>query len=145
MKTIEFKDKLSHIEIIINLYGKFNIIDGDSGTGKTFLYELINNNKVKNTICINTDTLKAWELAGNVEDSFKNILKNSADTLIIIDRADEIFRTNENILNIICVDDSSNIFLMFTRTSIFVQDITTWHNVEYDKENSKLTVEPVFD
>ena len=73
MKTIEFKDKLSQIEIIINLYGKFNIIDGDSGTGKTFLYELINNNKVKNTICINTDTLKAWELAGNVEDSFKNI------------------------------------------------------------------------
>ncbi len=47
MKTIEFKDKLSQIEIIINLYGKFNIIDGDSGTGKTFLYELINNNKVK--------------------------------------------------------------------------------------------------
>ena len=41
MKTIEFKDKLSQIEIIINLYGKFNIIDGDSGTGKTFLYELI--------------------------------------------------------------------------------------------------------
>ena len=80
-----------------------------------------------------------------MEDSFKNILKNSADTLIIIDRADEIFRTNENILNIICLDDSSNIFLMFTRTSIFVQDITTWHNVEYDKENSKLTVEPVFD
>lgn len=32
-----------------------------------------------------------------MEDSFKNILKNSADTLIIIDRADEIFRTNENI------------------------------------------------
>lgn len=55
---------------------------------------MINNNKVKNTICINTDTLKAWELAGNVEDSFKNILKNSADTLIIIDRADEIFRTD---------------------------------------------------
>ena len=47
------------------------------------------------------------------EDSFKNILKNSADTLIIIDRADEIFRTNENILNIICVDDSSNIFLKY--------------------------------
>ena len=80
MKTIEFKDKLSQIEIIINLYGKFNIIDGDSGTGKTFLYELINNNKVKNTICINTDTLKAWELAGNVEDSFKNILKNAEKT-----------------------------------------------------------------
>ena len=30
------KDKLSQIEIIINLYGKFNIIDSDSGTGKTF-------------------------------------------------------------------------------------------------------------
>ncbi len=48
-----------------------------------------------------------------MEDSFKNILKNSADTLIIIDRADEIFRTNENILNIICLDDSSNIFNVY--------------------------------
>lgn len=144
MKEIEFKDKISDtITINIKLSNKINVIDGDSGTGKTFIYEMLKKNKVVDTRCINKETIDSWEISGNPVEDFKDMLRNNKDTLFIIDRADEIFAEYPEILKTICFDKSSNTFLLFTRETIFVQNIRTWHTIEYDKSSNKVIIKPV--
>lgn len=144
MKEIEIKDKLSNTLVIdIKLSNKINIIDGNSGTGKTFVYDIINKNKVANIICINKDTIDSWKYIKSPVENFKEILEDNDNTLFIIDRADEIFAEYPEIIDIICNDKSSNTFLLFTRETIFAQDLNTWHTINYDKNSDKITIEKV--
>lgn len=144
MREIEIKDKLSNTLVIdIKLSNKINIIDGNSGTGKTFVYDIIKNNKVANIECLNKETIDNWKQLKSQVEGFKKILEDNDNTLFIIDRADEIFAEYPEIIDIICNDKSSNTFLLFTRETIFAQDLNTWHIISYDENNDKITIEPV--
>lgn len=144
MREIEIKDKLSNTLVIdIKLSNKINIIDGNSGTGKTFVYDIIKNNKVANIKCLNKETIDNWKQLKSPVEGFKEILEDNDNTLFIIDRADEIFAEYPEIIDIICNDKSSNTFLLFTRETIFAQDLNTWHIINYDENNDKITIEPV--
>ena len=144
MREIEIKDKLSNTLVIdIKLSNKINIIDGNSGTGKTFVYDIIKNNKVANIECLNKETIDNWKQLKSPVEGFKEILEDNDNTLFIIDRADEIFAEYPEIIDIICNDKSSNTFLLFTRETIFAQDLNTWHIINYDENNDKITIEPV--
>ena len=144
MREIEIKDKLSNTLVIdIKLSNKINIIDGNSGTGKTFVYDIIKNNKVANIECINKEAIDNWKKLKSPVEVFKETLEADDNTLFIIDRADEIFAEYPEIIDIICNDKSSNIFLLFTRETIFAQDLNTWHIINYDENNDKITIEPV--
>lgn len=83
MRINELKFKMDGIQFEFKLKDKLIIVIGDSGVGKTYLYEILKKlGEIKpnlNIININIDSIKLCNI--------KEVIKNSQNSLIVIDNA----------------------------------------------------------
>lgn len=101
--------KTRRLEYKFEIFNKYNIIEGDSGTGKTALYELINSFQVNKDIGINDSSHQLVAMPIQFS-SFK--LNNYTNCIIVIDEDCDIL-SNKNIPDIL--KKSNNYFIIITR------------------------------
>ena len=110
-KRIRFK-YMDFIDVDIELKQHYTVINGDSATGKTYMYEVISQYALENNsddiICITLD---------NCLDSTSIIdkIKNKNEAIIIIDMADSIFSRSPEIKEFI-EQDRKNYYIIMSRT-----------------------------
>lgn len=104
--------KTKRLEYKFEIFNKYNIIEGDSGTGKTTLYDLINAFQVNKDIGKNysSHTLVAMPIQFS---SFK--LSNYTNCIIVIDEDCDIL-SNKLIPDIL--KKSDNYFIIMSRSNI---------------------------
>ena len=126
--TIDFKDKYKN-HYHLKLRGNKNIIKGNSGTGKTYLYKKINSVKqrLENTSSYNADNLFMLN-----KDNIDKLgtLKNK---LILIDNAELLL--DERTVDIINMDDD-NRYLIFARVPLGI-DMSPNHQADLIQEGDK--------
>lgn len=140
MKQIKLQTLQYNVDI--TLKGWLTILCGESATGKSFIYNTINNYKfINNTcdyVCIDVDNIKNKEYMSVI-----NLLKNTKDGIIIIDQANHILRVNE-ILEFIRKDyDSGNYYLLIGRTLPI--GIDSYEFAEPIIENNIISIEYLFE
>jgi hypothetical protein len=78
-KNISFKAAPFSYDLVFN--DRITLVGGDSGTGKTVLYEMLEDLRL-------TDEYKAIKLFNYKSDNFSDSIKQCRDSFIIIDNAD---------------------------------------------------------
>ena len=102
-KNISFKaDPFSYN---LEFDDRITLVGGDSGTGKTVLYEMLEDIRL-------TDEYKAIKLFNYRSDNFFESLKQCRDSFIVIDNAD--FLINDEVRQFINFE-SSNQYMLFLR------------------------------
>ncbi len=140
-KKIDFKDYNTGTKVDIELRQQYTILNGDSGTGKTWLYKLLDKHSKedKNILCVNIDTV---EQLNKAQVDLIDILKKKKNTLIFIDQADEIFR-NEQIENYVTYNDnivdSGNFYIICSRNCQLSYNARYWAVVKV-KDNNDLEI-----
>lgn len=84
---------------------RITLVGGDSGTGKTVLYEILEDIRL-------TDEYKAIKLFNYKSDNFMESIKKCRDSFIVIDNAD--FLINDEVRQFINFE-SSNQYMLFLR------------------------------
>ena len=101
------KETVFDYEINLNLRSKVTILCGDTATGKSFLYDLLNRIKSRDDIlCINYDIMRKRNMCGIVI----NALKNTKNSIVVIDRI------NMELPYIINRDGGNNTFIIIGRS-----------------------------
>lgn len=127
-KNITFKADpfLYHLEFD----DRITLVGGDSGTGKTVLYEMLEDLKL-------TDEYKSMKLFNYKSDHFGESIKQCRDCFIVIDNADNLM--NDEVRRFINFE-SSNQYLLFLRNcdGLNVSD-QSFKVLKFD--NHKITLE----
>lgn len=134
--TIDFSDKYKN-HYYLQLRGNKNIIKGNSGTGKSYLYNKINKIKQRLDSTSNYDADNLFLLnKDNVEKlgTFKN-------KLIIIDNAELLL--DERAVDIINMDDD-NRYLIFARVPLGI-DLSPNHQADLVQEGDTTVLKYRFD
>ena len=84
---------------------RITLVGGDSGTGKTVLYEILEDIRL-------TDEYKAIKMFNYKSDNFMESIKKCRDSFIVIDNAD--FLINDEVRQFINFE-SSNQYMLFLR------------------------------
>ena len=84
---------------------RITLVGGDSGTGKTVLYEILEDIRL-------TDEYKAIKMFNYKSDNFMESIKQCRDSFIVIDNAD--FLINDEVRQFINFE-SSNQYMLFLR------------------------------
>jgi DNA replication protein DnaC len=110
-KKLSFK-YMDIINVDIILRENYTVIDGNSATGKTYLYSILKNylaeNSNINMMCLDTNNVDFDEI-----DNTINKLKKLNNAIIVIDQADDIFE-NSAILKYV-EQDRSNYYIIMSR------------------------------
>ena len=102
-KNISFKaDPFSYD---LEFEDRITLVGGDSGTGKTVLYEMLEDIRL-------TDEYKAIKLFNYKSDDFLKAIKQYRDSFIVVDNADYLI--NDNIRSFINFE-FSNQYMLFLR------------------------------
>ena len=102
-KNITFKADPFSYELVFD--DRITLVGGDSGTGKTVLYEILEDIRL-------TDEYKAIKLFNYKSDNFMESIKKCRDSFIVIDNAD--FLINDEVRQFINFE-SSNQYMLFLR------------------------------
>lgn len=78
-KNITFKAEPFSYDLLFD--DRITLVGGDSGTGKTVLYEMLEDLRL-------TDPYKAIKLFNYKSDDFKETLKQCKNTFVVVDNAD---------------------------------------------------------
>lgn len=126
--TLEFEDKYKN-HYFLQLKGNKNVIKGSSGTGKTYLYNKLNNVKQRLDGTSNYDANNLFMLN---RDNLEKLptLKNR---LIIIDNAELLL--DDQTIETINMDDN-NRYLIFARVPLGIE-ISPNHQADLVQENGK--------
>lgn len=120
-KKLKFR-YMDILNVNIELKQNYTVLNGDSGTGKTYLYEIINQyaseNNRKDIICINLDNVNSE----NIEFVI-NKIKNSKNSIIFVDQADSLFMRAEELKDYIS-RDRNNYYIIASKT--FARLYTEW-------------------
>ena len=109
---------------------RITLVGGDSGTGKTVLYEILEDLRL-------TDQYKAVKLFNYKSDNFLEVLKQCRDNFIVIDNADIL--SDDDIRRFINFE-FSNQYMLFLRNcdGLNVSD-KSFKVLKFD--NNKITLE----
>lgn len=133
--SYEIKAKSKDYEIDLQLRSDRTVIIGDSGSGKTFLFELIQRLKTNKKIAfINYHNVRSET---NYELMISNI-KNSEGIVFFIDQFDNIQRENNKICKAIDADRSNSFIIIGRHPEINYDVLDVCHVVI---ENHKITLE----
>lgn len=90
-KNLKFK-YMDIIDVDITLTQNYTVLNGDSATGKSYLYEVLSSyaleNPDENLICLDDSFI------GRTDQAL-NIIKNADDAIIVIDQANILLDHNE--------------------------------------------------
>jgi hypothetical protein len=129
------------------LRGRITVIDGDSGTGKTFLWNYLNIINGKDVIAKEGDVDHAFpELllinAYNVA-SIKTSLFMGKDMLVVIDNADSVFLIHKDVLSFV-VSDLKNSYIIFARSDYdFSISPNYYASMNFDKKSKAVKLDYV--
>ena len=84
---------------------RITLVGGDSGTGKTVLYELLEDIRL-------TEEYKAIKLFNYKSDNFLETIKKCRDSFIVVDNADNLM--NDEVRKFVNFE-SSNQYMLFLR------------------------------
>ena len=109
---------------------RITLVGGDSGTGKTVLYELLEDIRL-------TEEYKAIKLFNYKSDNFLETIKKCRDSFIVVDNADNLM--NDEVRKFVNFE-SSNQYMLFLRNcdGLNVSD-KSFKVLKFD--NSKITLE----
>lgn len=128
-KVLNFK-YMDIIDVNIILNKNYTVLNGNSATGKSYLYEILSQyaleNPDENILCLCIDNLNR----NNPEDII-NQLRAMDNALIVIDQADLLFNY-KNIENYIA-QDRNNYYLIMSRK--FAKKYTEWAKPVITKNN----------
>lgn len=102
-KNITFKADPFSYDLVFD--DRITLVGGDSGTGKTVLYEMLEDLRF-------TDEYKAIKLFNYKSDNLLKLIKQCRDSFIVIDNADILF--NNDIRRFINFE-FSNQYMLFSR------------------------------
>lgn len=102
-KNITFKAEPFSYDLMFD--DRITLVGGDSGTGKTVLYEMLEDLRL-------TDEYKAIKLFNYKSDNFLESIKQYRDSFIVIDNADILM--NDDVRRFINFE-FSNQYMLFTR------------------------------
>lgn len=111
-----YKTRKNSVDFDLKFNSKLTLIDGDSGVGKTMLFQALERDALlenKKFICLN--------YRDKVNKSLDNIIGKVHDETIVIDNADVILTLEHK--SIIAMDDSNQYI-------IFARDIQGYHPTE---------------
>ena len=91
---------------------RITLVGGDSGTGKTVLYEMLEDIRL-------TDVYRAIKLFNYKSDDFSESIRQCRDRFIVVDNADTLFLRNCDGLN---VSDKSFKVLKFDDNRITLEE-----------------------
>jgi hypothetical protein len=131
--------KSDEYEIELNLRDRITVISGDSATGKTFMYDLIQD--ADNTDDIVTLNYNSVKTKANYEIAVDSI-KNSRNKIFIIDQADDIQRENDEIMYAINTEAADNTFIIMGRKPKLVYNVSDI--AEVNIQNNKVTLNYLF-
>lgn len=101
--------KLDELEIDFELRSNKTIIQGDSSTGKTYVYELLHEEyKEENIFFINYHDIESPTNAKMI----CNTLKNTINKFVIIDQANDVFEECSELEDIVDKDNNNQYILM---------------------------------
>lgn len=109
---------------------RITLVGGDSGTGKTVLYELLEDIRL-------TEEYKAIKLFNYKSDNFLETIKKCRDSFIVVDNADNLM--NDEVRKFVNFE-SSNQYMLFLRNcdGLNVSD-KSFKVLKFD--NNKITLE----
>lgn len=123
-KHLKFK-YMNFIDVDIQLKKNYTVIDGDSATGKSYLYDVINQYAIdehrQDIMCINLYTdLSSSEIIYRI--------KELKDSIIIIDMADSLFNRLPSLKSFI-ERDRNNYYIIMSRTFAKQYTELAWLNI----------------
>lgn len=127
-KSITFKaDPFSYD---LEFYDRITLVGGDSGVGKTVLYEILEDVRL-------TDEYRAIKLFNYRSDNFSESIKQCRDSFIVVDNADNLI--NDEVRKFINFE-LSNQYMLFLRNcdGLNVSD-QSFKVLKFD--NNKITLE----
>jgi hypothetical protein len=116
MKTKEIKFRILDTTVDLKLRSVKTVIDGDSATGKTYLYNMMSlyseENKDSKIVCINKDEslIRDTEILNLILDKITKM----RDYVIVVDNADYIFSEHPELLKGVR-RDTKNCYIIFGR------------------------------
>lgn len=136
--------KNNEFEIDLSLRGKCTIICGDSATGKTFVYELLQDTEdLKDVYFINFNSVKGTENFNAAVD----YIKTHRDKIIVIDQADDVQDVSDEIMYAINTDYNRNTYIVIGRAPKLVyrmQDVAELRMQDNKFTLNYLCPEPIF-
>lgn len=126
-------------EIDLHLRGSRTVISGDSGSGKSFLFDRLHKTKPTSDMILIDYNYMCFE--GNYKSMVK-LIKQSIDTIFVIDQADAIQRISTDIMLAINLD-SKNKFILIGRNPEIIYNISDMCHVVI--ENNRITLEYDFE
>lgn len=127
-KSITFK--AAPFSYDLEFDARITLVGGDSGTGKTVLYELLEDIRL-------TEEYKAIKLFNYKSDNFLETIKKCRDSFIVVDNADNLM--NDEVRKFVNFE-SSNQYMLFLRNcdGLNVSD-KSFKVLKFD--NNKITLE----
>lgn len=120
IQHVKVKNRDAEFEFDLNR--NITIVRGDSGTGKTTLYDMIaDHTRLKNKSGVNISCAK--NCIALVDIDWNNQLKGTSDTIVFIDEGAEYIRTS---IFAESIKHSDNYYVIFSRESL--------HNLPYSVE-----------
>lgn len=127
-KLLDFK-YMDIIDVHIELKRNYTVLNGESGTGKSYIFEILSQyaieNPEENILCINDD-----KVVDKKPQFLINLLKEYNDAIIFIDQADSIFM-NTKIRDYVG-HDRNNYYIISSRN--FARQYTEWARPVITKE-----------
>lgn len=119
MKTIAIKSEEYDIELLLR--SNITVIMGNTATGKSFFYELMNRQSDRDDIiCINYDSIRS---TANYA-AMVSVIEKSKEKIFVIDQADDIQRKDEAIMYAINTDNGANNFIVIGRNPKLTYNIS---------------------
>jgi endo-alpha-1,4-polygalactosaminidase (GH114 family) len=111
-KNLSFK-YMDIIDVDITLRENYTVIDGNSATGKTYLYNILKNYLIENSntnmICLDTNNTDFESI-----DNTINKLKKLNNAIIVIDQADDVFDESTQLRDYV-ERDRNNYYIIMSR------------------------------
>lgn len=128
MRTI--KCKVGKFTIDFQMRHQITLLCDDSATGKSFVFTLLKNAKIKGVFLLDVDSLKSFS---SNEDVFQ-ALKSSNTNTVIIDEADAVFECCDGLQTMI-EQDLKNDYILISRSNTIRTDISDFATLGF-KDNT---------
>lgn len=108
-KDLKFKSE-DGLDVNLFLRGNRVVVEGDSATGKTYLWKQLNNQEVQNVYPICYENVKN----NNSYEAIIRFIGGSKGIIIVIDQANDVFRLRPDFKEFINCDEN-NQYILFGR------------------------------